>query len=169
MRNPKVHEFLWVVDFPLFSQNEVTGQLESTHHPFTAPIPEHVDRVLNETDLESVLGLHYDLVLNGNEIAGGSIRVHDSRLQRHILTKILKEETSQLEHLLEALEYGAPPHGGVAFGLDRLVAMITGVRNIRDVIAFPKNQSGRDLMASAPSQVTADELNYYRISCLKDE
>ena len=158
----------------MFSRNEETGQLESTHHPFTAPIPEHVERVLNSSssqdDLETITGLHYDLVLNGSEIAGGSIRIHDARLQRHVLTRVLGETdaTSQLEHLLEALEYGAPPHGGIAFGLDRLVAILTCARNIRDVIAFPKNQSGRDLMASAPSQVAQSELDYYRISCLKD-
>lgn len=152
----------------MFTRSDETNKLESTHHPFTAPIAAHVERVWSCDNLESITGLHYDLVLNGNEIAGGSIRVHDSALQRHILAKILEEDTSQLEHLLEALEYGAPPHGGVAFGLDRLVAILTGVKNIRDVIAFPKNQSGRDLMASAPSQVTQEELDYYRISCLKD-
>lgn len=166
-----MHEFLWVVDFPLFTRNEETGKLESTHHPFTAPVPEHVERVWSgkTSDLESVLGLHYDLVLNGYEIAGGSIRIHEPQLQRHVLAEILGEETSQLEHLLEALEFGAPPHGGIAFGLDRVMAILAGARNIRDVIAFPKNQSGRDLMASAPSQVTDEELNYYRIACLKDE
>lgn len=168
LRDPNVFKFLWIVEFPLFARNEETNKLESTHHPFTAPIPEHVSKVISNQDLDSIKGLHYDLVLNGNEIAGGSIRVHDPHLQRHILANVLKEDTSQLEHLLEALEYGAPPHGGIAFGLDRLVAIITGAKNIRDVIAFPKNQSGKDLMASAPSSVPKEELDFYRIQCLSD-
>lgn len=113
-------------------------------------------------------GLHYDLVLNGNEIAGGSIRIHDADLQRHVLRNILSEEESEekLKHLINALEYGAPPHGGIAIGLDRLVAILCGTSNIRDVIAFPKAQSGRDLMSQSPNKVSQEELDYYGIKCV---
>ena len=110
-----------------------------------------------------------DLVLNGSEIAGGSIRIHEARLQRHVLRNILREDTSPLEHLLVALEHGAPPHGGIALGLDRLVAIMCGAKSIRDVMAFPKAQSGRDLMGAAPAPVPQQELDYYRIACRGDE
>lgn len=169
LRDPKDFKFLWVVDFPLFSRNEDTNELESTHHPFTAPIKEHEHLVKTMKDLDSVTGLHYDLVLNGEEVAGGSIRIHDSKFQRHLLENVLKEETKQLEHLLKALEYGAPPHGGIALGLDRLTAIMAGTQNIRNVIAFPKAQSGRDIMSNAPAGVPQVELDYYNIKCVNDK
>ncbi|RNA42080.1 aspartate--tRNA mitochondrial isoform X1 [Brachionus plicatilis] len=169
LRDPKIFNFVWVVDFPLFTWNEESNQWKSTHHPFTAPITEHLDLVKESRDLESLIGLHYDLVLNGNEVAGGSIRIHNSDLQRHILENILKEETSKLNHLIEALSYGAPPHGGIAIGLDRLMAVLCGTHNIRNVIAFPKNQAGRDLMSSAPSNVPQEELDYYNLICKNTE
>jgi aspartyl-tRNA synthetase len=168
IRDPKDFKFLWVVEFPLFNRNEDTNEFESCHHPFTAPIDAHLDLVREKRDLDSVIGLHYDLVLNGCEIAGGSIRVHSAALQRHILEGILGESVEQLAHLIEALEYGAPPHGGIAFGLDRLVAMMCNTSNIRNVIAFPKSHSGRDLMSSAPSAVAQEELDYYKIRCVKE-
>ena len=117
--------------------------------------------------LDEVIGLHYDLVLNGQEIAGGSIRIHDAELQRHVLRRVLDENTDELEHLLRALECGAPPHGGIALGLDRLVSIICKTNDIKDVIAFPKAHSGRDLMAIAPAKVNASELDYYNIKCIK--
>jgi aspartyl-tRNA synthetase len=168
LRDPKVFKFLWVIDFPLFSRNEETNQLESTHHPFTAPIKEHEHLVKDMKNLDSVIGLHYDLVLNGEEVAGGSIRIHDSKFQRHVLENVLKEDTQPLEHLLEAFEYGAPPHGGIALGLDRLTALMAGTENIRNVIAFPKAQSGRDIMSNAPAPVPQSELDYYGIKCFKN-
>ncbi len=168
LRDPGVFEFLWVTEFPLFGRDEVTGKLEATHHPFTAPIGEHEQMVRELRDLEKVVGLHYDLVLNGEEVAGGSIRIHDAGLQRHVLEKVLGEETEQLAHLLEAFEFGAPPHGGIALGLDRLTALMCGTENIRNVIAFPKAQSGRDLMSSAPAKVPQEELDYYKIKCVAE-
>jgi aspartyl-tRNA synthetase len=168
LKDPKKFEFLWVIDFPLFTLNEETNKLESTHHPFTAPISQHLSMVMEKKDLDRVTGLHYDIVLNGSEIGGGSIRIHNSKLQRHVLQNILQEDTSQLEHLINALEYGAPPHGGIALGLDRLVAIMCGTSNIRNVIAFPKAQSGRDIMSSAPSRVAQTELDYYNIKCVEE-
>lgn len=169
LRDPNKYRFLWVVDFPLFTMNEETNKIESSHHPFTAPIKEHVKLLKEKKDLESIIGLHYDLVLNGNEIAGGSIRIHDSNLQRHVLENVLGENTEQLEHLLNALEYGAPPHGGIALGLDRFIAVLCGTTNIRDVIAFPKAHSGRDLMSNSPASVPQTELDYYNIKCVENQ
>ena len=106
---------------------------------------------------------HYDLVLNGSEIGGGSIRIHNAEQQRFVLEKVLKEDSEVLSHLLEALEFGAPPHGGIALGLDRLISLIVGSPSIRDVIAFPKSFKGRDLMGNAPDYVTPEELEPYHI------
>lgn len=160
IRKENVFKFLWVVDFPLFLRNAV-GVLESAHHPFTAPVEEHLN--LLTTRPEEVIGQHYDLVLNGVELGGGSIRVHDADVQRYILEEILGENSSTMNHLLEALQSGAPPHGGLAVGLDRYVAILLGRRSIRDVIAFPKTTEGRDLMTSAPADVMDDVLNRYHI------
>ena len=163
-RDPNIFEFLWVVDFPLFTLNTETGEYETTHHPFTAPKPEFVDALMNKTcNLSEVKGQHYDLVLNGCEIAGGSIRIHNAELQRYILNDILKEDCSLLEHLIEALGYGAPPHGGIAIGLDRLMSILCKTVSIRDVIAFPKYALGRDLMSDAPSFVPKTDLEFYKI------
>jgi aspartyl-tRNA synthetase len=167
LRDPNKFEFLWVVDFPLFTLNHDTKQYESTHHPFTAPKVEYMDSIMNNTcSLSDVKGQHYDLVLNGCEIAGGSIRIHNAKLQRAILTEILKEDTSLLEHLIEALEYGAPPHGGIAIGLDRLMSILCKTSSLRDVIAFPKSGSGRDLMSDAPSVVSKSDLDFYKIQLI---
>ncbi|XP_034039192.1 aspartate--tRNA ligase, mitochondrial [Thalassophryne amazonica] len=158
-----VFHFLWVVDFPLFLPKEDDpDNFESAHHPFTAPRPE--DRDLLYTEPHKVRGQHYDLVLNGCEIGGGSIRIHKASEQLYVLKNILKEDPSLLSHLLEALDSGAPPHGGIALGLDRLLSIIVGAPSIRDVIAFPKSYKGYDLMTHAPDLVPEEELKCYHIS-----
>ena len=150
---------LWVTDFPLFEWDEEEKRFFSMHHPFTSPKPEFID--ILDKEPEKVLANAYDLVLNGNEIGGGSIRIHDFDTQMKVfeLLGMSKEEyTSQFGFLIEALKYGAPPHGGIAFGLDRLSAVLKGKDVIRDFIAFPKNNSGKDLMIDAPSKLTKDQL-----------
>jgi aspartyl-tRNA synthetase len=150
---------LWVTDFPLFEWDEEEKRFFSMHHPFTSPKPEFID--LLESNPGEVIANAYDLVLNGNEIGGGSIRIHDFDTQMKVfeLLGMDKEEyTSQFGFLIEALKYGAPPHGGIAFGLDRLAAVLKGKDVIRDFIAFPKNNSGKDLMIDAPSKLTKEQL-----------
>ncbi|XP_074455658.1 aspartate--tRNA ligase, mitochondrial [Larus michahellis] len=162
LRDPTAFHFLWVVDFPLFlPKEENPTELESAHHPFTAPHPS--DTSLLYSDPTKVRSQHYDLVLNGNEVGGGSIRIHSAEQQRFVLEKVLKEDSEVLSHLLEALEFGAPPHGGIALGLDRLISLIVDAPSIRDVIAFPKSFRGRDLMGNAPDYVTPEELEPYHI------
>uniref|UniRef100_A0A8C5UUL3 Aspartate--tRNA ligase, mitochondrial n=1 Tax=Microcebus murinus TaxID=30608 RepID=A0A8C5UUL3_MICMU len=162
LRDTSLFSFLWIVDFPLFlPKEENPRELESTHHPFTAPHPSDIHLLCSEP--EKVRSQHYDLVLNGSEIGGGSIRIHDAELQRYILATLLKEDVKLLSHLLQALEYGAPPHGGIALGLDRLICLVTGAPSIRDVIAFPKSFRGHDLMSRAPDSVPPEELKPYHI------
>ncbi|KAM9619395.1 aspartate--tRNA ligase, mitochondrial isoform 3-T4 [Morphnus guianensis] len=162
LRDPTAFHFLWVVDFPLFlPKEENPTELESAHHPFTAPHPS--DTSLLYSDPTKARSQHYDLVLNGNEVGGGSIRIHSAEQQRFVLEKVLKEDSEVLSHLLEALEFGAPPHGGIALGLDRLISLIVDAPSIRDVIAFPKSFRGRDLMGNAPDYVTPEELEPYHI------
>ncbi|MFC1764188.1 aspartate--tRNA ligase [Planctomycetota bacterium] len=157
------YEFVWVVDFPLLEWNEGEGRFDSLHHPFTAPVPEEVERL--ESDPGNIRSQAYDIVLNGYEIGGGSIRIHQPDRQAQIfkLLNISDEQArDRFGFFLDALKYGAPPHGGIAFGLDRLVMLLTGTENIRDVIAFPKTQRGQCLLSSAPSAVDQkqlDELN----------
>uniref|UniRef100_A0A671MU63 Aspartate--tRNA ligase, mitochondrial-like n=1 Tax=Sinocyclocheilus anshuiensis TaxID=1608454 RepID=A0A671MU63_9TELE len=163
VRDPSVFHFLWVVDFPLFLPKEDNPEmLEAAHHPFTAPVPE--DAHLLYTQPRKVRGQHYDLVLNGCEVGGGSIRIHNASQQLYVLDTILKEDPSLLSHLLEALDSGAPPHGGIALGLDRLVSIIVGAPSIRDIIAFPKSFRGHDLMSRAPDFVSEEDLKPYHIS-----
>ncbi|XP_059200345.1 aspartate--tRNA ligase, mitochondrial [Centropristis striata] len=163
VRDPSSFHFLWVVDFPLFlPKEEEPDQLESAHHPFTAPVPE--DSQLLYTEPHKVRGQHYDLVLNGSEVGGGSIRIHKASEQLHVLQSVLQEDPSLLSHLLEALDSGAPPHGGIALGLDRLVSIMVGAQSIRDVIAFPKSFRGHDLMSCAPDFISEEELKPYHIS-----
>ena len=149
----------WVVDFPMFEWSETEGRHVTMHHPFTAPRDEDRDRL--DTDLGAVLAKAYDLVLNGSEIGGGSIRIHEQPLQRRIfeLLKISDEDArSRFGFFLEALEYGTPPHGGIALGVDRIVALLAGEASIRDVIAFPKTSAAADLMTRAPSSVSPRQL-----------
>ena len=157
----KTNEFapLWVLDFPLLELDEETGHYHAMHHPFTAPKPGQID--LLDTDPGAVKANAYDLVLNGNEIGGGSIRIHDKQMQATMLRHLgFSEEDAkaQFGFLMDAFEYGAPPHGGLAFGLDRLVAILGGQETIRDFIAFPKNNSGRDVMINAPAFIDNEQL-----------
>ena len=159
LADPNVLAFAFIVDFPLFMRNEEAGQWESMHHPFTAPKDEDVS--LLDIAPEKVRGKHYDMVCNGCEIAGGSLRIHTSHLQRKIF-KLLGYNDDEIEgrfgHLLEAFDYGAPPHGGIAPGIDRIVMLLAGEETIREVIAFPKTQSAIDLTVDAPSPVAEEQL-----------
>lgn len=160
LRNPEEFAPLWVTDFPLLEWDEETNRYHAMHHPFTAPKPEHLD--LLETEPGKVNANAYDLVLNGNEIGGGSIRIHDAELQQKMFSLLgfsAEEAESQFGFLMKAFQYGAPPHGGIALGLDRLVAILGGSETIRDFIAFPKNNSGRDIMIDAPSPIDESQLN----------
>ena len=165
----KSNEFapLWVVDFPLLEWDEETQRYHAMHHPFTSPKPEDMD--LLDTEPGKVRANAYDMVLNGNEIGGGSIRIFDKETQSRMfdLLGFSKEEAKdQFGFLMNAFEYGAPPHGGLAFGLDRLVAILGGQETIRDFIAFPKNNSGRDVMIEAPSKI--DEIQLKELSLKLD-
>lgn len=160
LRNPKEFAPLWVVDFPLLEWDEETGRYHAMHHPFTSPKPEDIP--LLKTDAGKVRANAYDLVLNGNEIGGGSIRIFDKELQSQMfdLLGFTKEDAeAQFGFLMSAFKYGAPPHGGLAFGFDRLVAILDGNEVIRDYIAFPKNNSGRDVMIDAPSPIYQEQLD----------
>jgi aspartyl-tRNA synthetase len=159
LRDPKVFAPLWVIDFPLLELDEETGHYHAMHHPFTSPKPGQMD--LLDTDPGAVKANAYDLVLNGNEIGGGSIRIHDKQMQATMLKHLGfsdEDAKAQFGFLMDAFEYGAPPHGGLAFGLDRLVAILGGQETIRDFIAFPKNNSGRDVMIDAPAFIDDDQL-----------
>ena len=159
LRNPEEFAPLWVTDFPLLEWDEETNRYHAMHHPFTAPKPEHLD--LLETEPGKVNANAYDLVLNGNEIGGGSIRIHDAELQQKMFSLLgfsAEEAESQFGFLMKAFQYGAPPHGGIALGLDRLVSILGGSETIRDFIAFPKNNSGRDIMIDAPSALDDSQL-----------
>tara|TARA_A100001015_G_scaffold321616_1_gene453445 strand:- start:3509 stop:5269 length:1761 start_codon:yes stop_codon:yes gene_type:complete len=160
LRNPKEFAPLWITDFPLLEWDEESERFHAMHHPFTAPKPEHLE--LLKTDPRAVKANAYDLVLNGNEIGGGSIRIHDQQLQSQLfdLLGFTKEEAqAKFGFLMDAFQYGAPPHGGIAFGLDRLVAILGGEETIRDFIAFPKNNAGRDVMIDAPAPLNDEQLN----------
>lgn len=164
LRNPTEFAPLWVVDFPLLEFDEESGRYHAMHHPFTSPKPE--DMALLETNPKAVRANAYDMVLNGNEIGGGSIRIHDKATQQ-LMFKYLgfteEEARNQFGFLMDAFQFGAPPHGGLAFGLDRLVAILGGQETIRDFIAFPKNNSGRDVMIDAPSEIDEAQLNELHI------
>ncbi len=159
LRKPDHFQPLWVTDFPLLEWDEETNRYHAMHHPFTSPKPEDMDKI--DTDPGAVRANAYDLTLNGNEIGGGSIRIHDRNLQKRMFDLLGfsdEEAQKQFGFLMNAFEYGAPPHGGIAFGFDRLVALFGGSESIRDYIAFPKNNSGRDIMIDAPATLDEDQL-----------
>lgn len=170
-RSPTDWKFLWVIDFPLMSHDEEQGRYVATHHPFTSPVPEDIE--LLDSEPKKVRGQHYDIVLNGIELGGGSIRIHQPDLQKKVFEEILAIPAdvvkSRFGYMLEAFSFGAPPHGGIALGLDRLVAILAGRDSIRDVIAFPKTQKGQDLMTDSPSTATDKQLRDLHIRSVLPE
>lgn len=162
-------KFAWILDFPMFTKNEETGRWESTHHPFTAPHPGEEEWLKDTEKLERIRSQAYDLVLNGQEIGGGSIRIHDGTMQRYVLEEILQIPYEHLRHLIDALESGCPPHGGIALGIDRLLQIMCDTNSIRDVIAFPKGLEGKDHLSKAPVELTAEELDLYHIQVEKEK
>ena len=166
--------FIWVIDFPMFEKNKDTGKWVAMHHPFTSPNDDQMklflDADMNDDDaIESIVSAGYDVVLNGQEIAGGSVRIHDRSVQSKVfaLLGLTPEQAKEkFSFLLEALSFGAPPHAGMAFGLDRLVMNFTGTDNIRDVIAFPKTQTGADLMTKAPGTVPQNQLKDVHVASI---
>jgi aspartyl-tRNA synthetase len=168
LRNKEEFQPLWVLDFPLLEWDEEMQRWNAMHHPFTAPRKEHIE--LMDTNPSAVKANAYDLVLNGNEIAGGSIRIYNKTLQQKLFSLLgigQEEAEAKFGFLMNAFEYGAPPHGGIAFGLDRLCAILGGADSIRDFIAFPKNNAGRDMMLDAPSFIDKDQLKELHIDiCL---
>ena len=159
LRKPEEFAPLWVTDFPLLEWDEESKRYHAMHHPFTSPKPDQLE--LLKTDPGAVKANAYDLVLNGNEIGGGSIRIHDQALQSQMFDLLgfsKAEAQAQFGFLMDAFQFGAPPHGGIAFGLDRLVAILGGEETIRDFIAFPKNNSGRDIMIDAPAEINPSQL-----------
>ncbi|MEZ5275999.1 MAG: aspartate--tRNA ligase [Opitutaceae bacterium] len=165
------YDFLWVVDFPLMSFDDDQNRFVATHHPFTSPVPEDIAKL--DSDPKAVRGQHYDLVLNGVELGGGSIRIHQPDLQKKVFEDVLKIPPALVEerfgYMLRAFRYGAPPHGGIALGLDRLVSILSGVTSIRDVIAFPKTQKGQCLMSQSPTPVTDRQLRDLHIATLSEK
>ena len=160
LRDKDKFSCLWVVDFPLFEWSEEDNRFYAMHHPFTSPKPEDID--LLDTNPGAVRANAYDMIINGVEVGGGSIRIHDNELQQKMF-KLLgftaEQAQAQFGFLMDAFKYGAPPHGGLAYGLDRWVSLFAGLDSIRDCIAFPKNNSGRDVMLSAPSEIAQEQLN----------
>ena len=164
LRDPKVFAPLWIVDFPLLEWSEEDGRFYAMHHPFTAPKPEHMELFYSDRkeDLERVCANAYDFVLNGTELGGGSIRIHDAEVQKRMF-EVLGISPEEAEYkfgfIIHAFQYGAPPHGGLAFGFDRVCALFAGKESIRDFIAFPKNNQGRDVMIDAPSKIDQTQLD----------
>ena len=168
LKDPEQFTPLWVVDFPLLEWDEESNSYHAMHHPFTSPKSEHIKLI--DSDPSAVRADAYDLVLNGNEIGGGSIRIHDKKIQQKMFDCLgfSKEEAEkQFGFLMNAFEYGAPPHGGIAFGLDRIVALMGGQEIIRDFIAFPKNNSGRDIMIDSPSTISDEQLKELQLKSTK--
>ncbi|MCT4601680.1 MAG: aspartate--tRNA ligase, partial [Marinifilum sp.] len=159
LRDNNVFKPMWVVDFPLLEWDEDSKRYHAMHHPFTSP--KQKDFHLLETDPGKVRANAYDLVINGVEIGGGSIRIHDTELQAQMFKHLGftdEEAKAQFGFLMDAFQYGAPPHGGIAFGFDRLASLFAGIESIRDVIAFPKNNSGRDVMIDSPSTIADEQM-----------
>jgi aspartyl-tRNA synthetase len=168
-RDNDLWNFLWVVDFPMFEFNADENRLEALHHPFCAPNRDDLgdDAERWAETLPTARAQAYDLVLNGLELGGGSLRIHDSALQRQVLQTIglpLEEANAQFGFLMEALDLGAPPHGGIAFGLDRMVMLLAGEESIRDTIAFPKTQQARCLLTGAPGGVSDKQLDELHVA-----
>jgi aspartyl-tRNA synthetase len=165
----KDHQFVWLVGCPLFQKDSVTGQLEAFHHAFVKPIK---GDVVEGEDLMCIGGMSYDLVMNGSEIGSGSVRCHDPEVQRKVF-KLMGMTDQKIDtdfgFFLEALGYGAPPHGGIALGLDRLVSLMLGCETIREVIAFPKNKKFQSLMDGAPAKVEEAKLSELQLLCLAEE
>ena len=171
LRDPKDWKFLWVIDFPLMHYEEEEGRYVASHHPFTAPVEEDLEFL--DSDPKKVRGQHYDIVLNGVELGGGSIRIHQPDVQKKVFEDVLKIPAdvvqSRFGYMLEAFSYGAPPHGGIALGLDRLVTILCNRESIRDVIAFPKTQKGQDLMTDSPGEATERQLRDLKIKSTAEE
>jgi len=171
LRDPKDWKFLWVIDFPLMHYEEEEGRYVASHHPFTAPVEEDLEFL--DSDPKKVRGQHYDIVLNGVELGGGSIRIHQPDVQKKVFEDVLKIPAdvvqSRFGYMLEAFSYGAPPHGGIALGLDRLVTILCNRESIRDVIAFPKTQKGQDLMTDSPGEATDRQLRDLKIKSTAEE
>ena len=168
LKDPEQFTPLWVVDFPLLEWDEESNSYHAMHHPFTSPKSEHIKLI--DSNPSAVRADAYDLVLNGNEIGGGSIRIHDKKIQQKMFDCLgfSKEEAEkQFGFLMNAFEYGAPPHGGIAFGLDRIVALMGGQEIIRDFIAFPKNNSGRDIMIDSPSTISDEQMKELQLKSTK--
>ena len=169
MVNPQDFKFIWVTDFPLFEYGEEAKRYVAAHHPFTMPATRNINDF--DKDLKNAKACAYDLVLNGFEVGGGSIRIHDKEIQRRLFEALGMKEVEinqKFGFLLEAFNYGVPPHGGIALGLDRLIMLLLNAESIRDVIAFPKNSIGVDLMLDAPNQISNEELQKYHIKTLKE-
>ena len=165
LRNPDDYKVLWVIDFPLLEFGEEENRWFAMHHPFTSPKPEDIP--LLDTDLGKVRANAYDMVINGTEVGGGSVRIFQKPLQQRmfeILGFTEEEAKKQFGFLMEAFEFGAPPHAGLAFGFDRLVSLFGGAESIRDFIAFPKNNSGRDVMIDSPSSISDAQLKELSIN-----
>lgn len=168
LKDPEQFTPLWVVDFPLLEWDEESNSYHAMHHPFTSPKSEHIELI--DSDPSAVRADAYDLVLNGNEIGGGSIRIHDKKIQQKMFDCLgfsKDEAEKQFGFLMNAFEYGAPPHGGIAFGLDRIVALMGGQEIIRDFIAFPKNNSGRDIMIDSPSTISEEQMKELQLKSTK--
>ncbi len=165
---PGTWDLLWVTEFPLFEYSEEEKRYVAKHHPFTSPMDEDIDKVVS--DPVNARAKAYDIVINGNEVGGGSIRIHSAQLQEQMFEALgfTKEEAwAQFGYLMEAFKYGTPPHGGLAYGLDRLAMLMAGVQSIRDVIAFPKVQNASDLMMQAPSEVDSKQLRELHIKVIE--
>jgi len=169
LKDKNIYKPLWVVDFPLLDWDEDTKRFHAMHNPFTSPVDE--DIALLETDPGKVRAKAYDLVINGVELGGGSIRIHDENLQKLMFKQLgftEEDAKNQFGFLMNAFKYGAPPHGGIAFGFDRWVSMFAGLDSIRDVIAFPKNNSGRDVMIDTPSFISPEQLDELSLDLKKE-